>query len=698
MRRYAPESLRNCALISHSGAGKTSLAEALLFNTGAVDRLGRTDEGTSALDHDPEEIRRKMSINAAMASAEWEERKLNLLDTPGYFDFVGEVLASLRVVESAVVVVDAVAGVEVGTELVWRYADERALPRVVVINKLDRENARFDKALAALQKAFGSALLPVGLPLGEEDAFRGVLDVIGDRALVQGGRDAAGKSFQEEEVPASDRDRVAAARDALVEVAAESDDDLLTKYLEGEALTAEEIRSGLRAATLSRRLVPVVPASGLRNIGVQFLARVMVDLLPSPADQGAVGGQHPRSSEDVSRRPAEDEPFSALVFKTMADPYVGRLTLFRVYSGVLRSDSHAYNPRPGRTERIAQLFLVRGKHQEAAPALGPGDLGAVAKLQETTTGDTLTEEAKPVVYPPVVFPEPVFAVAVEPKAKGDEEKISSGLSRLTEEDPTFRVKKDSGTGQLLIMGMGEMHLDIVTERLKRKFGVEVTLSKPRVPYRETIRTPVKVEGKHKKQTGGRGQYGHVWIELEPMSPDDGTEFEFAEKVFGGSVPRQYIPAVEKGIREALQEGVVAGYPVVNLKATLYDGSYHTVDSSEMAFKIAASMAFKKGAQQASPVLLEPIMKVEVMVPEQFMGDIMGDLNRRRGRIQGMEQLGTAQVIKAQVPLAEMFDYAIDLRSMTQGRGTYRMEHSHYEDVPATLTQQVVEEAKKARQE
>lgn len=695
MKRYPAHNLRNCAFVSHSGAGKTSLAEAMLFNAGAVDRLGRTDEGTSTLDHEAEEIRRKLSISTALAPVEWAEHKLNILDAPGYFDFVGEVFASLRVVDSAVIVIDGVAGVEVGTELVWRYADDRDLPRLVVVNKLDRENASFERVLTSLRQTFDATFLPVALPLGEEDVFRGVVDVLGDRLLVQSGRDAAGKNYREEPVPEDARDHLSKAREALTEAAAEADDDLLTRYLDGETLTAEEIRSGLRAGILKRKIVPVVPASGLRNIGVQFLARTVIELLPSPVDRGPITGEDPRNGQAVSRMPTEDEHLSALVFKTMADPYVGRLTLFRVYSGVLRSDSTAYNHRRDKAERIAQVFVSKGKHQEAVAAIGPGDIGAVAKLQETVTGDTLTEEANPVVYPPLEFPEPVFAVAIVPKAKGDEEKISSGLSRLVEEDPTFRVRKVSETGQLLLVGMGDMHLDIVTDRLKRKFGVEVTLHEPRVPYRETIRAAVKVEGKHKKQTGGRGQFGHVWVEVEPTGPE--IEFEFAEKIFGGSVPRQYIPAVEKGIREALGEGVVAGYPLVNLRATLYDGSYHTVDSSEMAFKIAASMALKKGVLQAQPVLLEPIMKVEVMIPEQFMGDIMGDLNRRRGRILGMEQVGSTQVIRANAPMAELFDYAIDLRSITQGRGSYRMESSHYEEVPAAIAQHVIEQAKKAKE-
>jgi elongation factor G len=695
VKRYPAHNLRNCALISHSGAGKTSLAEAMLFDAGAVDRLGRTDDGTSTLDYEAEEIKRKLSISAALAPVEWAEHKLNILDAPGYFDFVGEVLAALRVVESAIIVVDGVAGVEVGTELVWRYADNRNLPRLVVVNKLDRENASFERALASLRQAFNVPFLPVALPLGQEDSFRGVIDLLGDRLLVQAGRDAAGKNYREEPIPDSDKDQALTAKEALTEAAAETDDGLLTRYLDGEVLSAEEIRSGLRTATVSRRIVPVVPVSALRNIGVQFLARTIIELMPSPVDHGAVAGENPKDGQAVSRMPSEEEHLSAFVFKTMADPYVGRLTLFRVYSGALRSDSTAYNPRRERSERIAQLFVSRGKHQESVPAVGPGDLGAVAKLQETVTGDTLTVEAHPVVYPALDFPEPVFAVAIVPKSKGDEEKISSGLSRLVEEDPTFRVRKDSETGQLLIVGMGDMHLDIVTDRLKRKFGVEVSLHEPRVAYRETIRTAVKVEGKHKKQTGGRGQFGHVWIELEPTGPE--TDFEFAEKIFGGSVPRQYIPAVEKGIREGLSEGVLAGYPIVNLRATLYDGSYHTVDSSEMAFKIAGSMALKKGVLQAQPILLEPIMKVEVMVPEQFMGDIMGDLNRRRGRILGMEQVGTTQVIRASAPMAELFDYAIDLRSITQGRGNYRMEPSHYEEVPAAIAQQVIEAAKKVKE-
>lgn len=688
MKKYPMEKLRNLGLISHGGAGKTSLAEAMLFNAGASDRLGRVDEGSTVMDYDPDEIARQMSINTSLAFCEWQGFQINIIDTPGYFDFVGDVKAGLRAADAALVLVEAVSGVEVGTELVWRYADEYGIPRMIVINKLDRENANFDRTVAQLQEAFGDKVVPLQIPIGAEASFRGVVDVLQEKAFVW----HDGKGPNEEDVPADLAAEMESFRESLMEKVAESDDELLEKYLEGEPLTGEEIIRGLRSAVLSGDVVPVLCVSALRNIGVQTLMDAVTNLLPSPADVPAVEGTDPKKNEGVKRAPKEDEPFSALVFKTMADPFVGKLTLFRVYSGSIKSDSQIYNASKGRTERIGQLFIPRGKNQEQIDVAKAGDIVAVAKLQETTTGDTLAAENAPVVFPAIKFPQPVFSVAVSPKKKGDEEKIGMGLSRLSEEDPTFKVEKSPNTGETIISGLGEMHLDVVVDRLKRKFGIEVTTEKPKVPYRETIRSSVKVEGKHKKQSGGRGQFGHVWVEFEPA--EAGKDFEFVDKIFGGAVPQQYRPAVEKGIQEAMVEGILAGYPVSGIKATLYDGSYHSVDSSEMAFKIAGSMAFKKGAAQANPVLLEPIMNVQVMVPEQYMGDVMGDLNKKRGKIQGMDQEGSMQIIKAQVPQAEMFNYAIDLRSITQGRGTYTMEFSHYEEVPAAIAQQVIEERKK----
>ena len=691
MKKFPVENLRNVVLISHGGAGKTSLAEAILYDTGVIDRLGKVDDGNSTMDYDPEEIRRKVSISTSVAPCEWQGHRITLLDAPGYFDFVGEVKGALRVADGALVLIDAVAGVEVGTELVWGYANERNLPRFLVVNKMDRENANFDKALESARKVFGSKVIPIQLPVGAEAAFKGVVDLVRMKAITY--PDGNGTKPQEGNVPADLEKKAADLRSALMEAAAENDDDLLTKYLEGEELNEAEMWLGLRKGVLAGKVIPVLVTSGLKNIGIQPLLSAINALFPSPADLGPSKGINPKNNSEVTRKPEAGESFSALVFKTMADPFVGRLNFFRVYSGTLKSDSHVYNANKGRTERIGQLFLPRGKQQEPVDEVSVGDIAAVAKLQETGTGDTLCDEAQPVIYEGAKYPDPVYSVAVQPKAKGDEEKISSGLARLTEEDQTFKVEKNTTTGQLLISGMGELHLAIITEKLKRKFGVDVTIDTPKVPYKETIRSSVKVEGKHKKQTGGRGQYGHVWIEMEPY-PDG--EFEFVDKIFAGVVPQQYRPAVEKGIREAMQEGILAGYPVTGVRVSLVDGSYHEVDSSEMAFKIAGSLAFKKGALEAKPVLLEPIMSVEVMVPDEYMGDVIGDLNKKRGRILGMEPHGSGQLVRAMVPQVEMLKYAIDLRSITQGRGTFTMRFDHYEEVPAQLAQQIIEEYKKEK--
>ncbi|MGB9867449.1 MAG: elongation factor G [Bacillota bacterium] len=680
MKEYSTSLLRNVALVSHGGAGKTSLAEAMLFTAGAIDRLGRTEEGTTTMDFDPEEIRRKVSINTSVAPVEWDGHKINLIDTPGYFDFVGEVKAALAVADGVLVLVDAVSGVEVGTEIVWQYAAEANKPRIIIINKMDRENANFEKALESCRSSFGKGVVPVVLPIGQEASFKGVVDIVTG-------------SSRDGDVPADVKGALDEYRVQLVEAAAESDDELLTKYLDGNELTPDEIWSGLKKGVLEGKVFPVLCASGFKNLGVKTIMDLIIKLLPSPSEVGEMIGKAPDGTE-VRRKISGDEPFSAFVFKTMADPYVGRLNLFKVISGVFNSDSRVFNASKQREERIGQLYLVKGKQQEPTGKIIAGDIGAVAKLAVTTTGDTLCEQSSPIVYPGIEFPEPIYSVAVQPKAKGDEEKISGGLARLMEEDPTIRVERNTETLQTILSGMGELHLDVVTEKLKRKFGVEVTLDIPKVPYRETIKGTAKAEGKHKKQTGGRGQYGHVFLELEPIAD---KEFEFVDKIFGGAVPKQYIPAVEKGVREAMQEGVLAGYPATNIRVTLYDGSYHPVDSSEMAFKIASSMAFKKGCLEANPVLLEPIMSVEVIVPEAFMGDVMGDLNKKRGRILGMETRGNSQVIRALVPLAEMRRYAIDLRSITQGRGIYSMKFDHYEEVPQNVAEVIIEEAKKQKQ-
>jgi elongation factor G len=690
---YSVDKLRNIGLISHGGAGKTSLAEAMLFDAGAKSRLGQVEEGNTTMDHDPEEIARTISINAAIAPCEWNGYHLNIVDTPGYFDFMGEVRAALRVVDSALVLVDAVSGVQVGTELVWGYADEYELPRMVFMNKLDRENADFDETLEQLQSAFGRSVVSLQLPIGEEEDFRGIVDLLNERAYEFPGE---GTEANEVDIPGELADQVAERREALIEMVVETDDELLMKYLEGEEITGEELATGLRTAVAAGDFVPVLCGAAVKNIGVQPLLDMITAVAPSPQEAPQPVAAAVDGDAEVSFEASADAPFSALVFKTMADPYVGKLTLFRVYSGQLKSDTQVYNANKGETERIGQLYRLKGKEQEPTDEAIAGDIVALAKLQETTTGDTLCDPDEPVTYAPIEFPRPVYSVAVKPLSQGDEEKIGSSLNRLAEEDPTFTLERRAETKETVISGLGEQHLDVVMARLERKFGVQVETTTPRVPYRETISRAAQAKYRHKKQSGGRGQFGEVVIELQPLPR--GEEFEFVDKIFGGAISQQYRPAVEKGILEVMEEGVVAGYPVVDVKVELLDGKEHSVDSSEMAFKIAGSMAFRQAVQEAGPVLLEPIMEVEVMISEDYMGDIMGDLNRKRGRIQGMEPQGSMQVVKAEVPMAEMFRYAIDLRSMTQGRGTYTMEFSHYQEVPPQLTEQIIEEAQKEDEE
>lgn len=694
MKGFTTERIRNVALISHGGAGKTSLAEAMLYTSGAINRLGKVDAGNTTTDFDPDEIKRQVTIGTALAPLEWKGVKVNLLDTPGFFDFIGEVQGALRVADSAIVAVCAVSGVEVGTEKVWSYADAYNLPRLVFINKIDRENANFDAVLEQLRQFFGVKVFPLQFPLGQENSFKGVIDLVKMKALVY--TDNTGLALQEEDIPAELQEKALNLREKLVEAAAEADDELMEKYLEEEPLSEEEINRALRIGTLEGKIVPVLCGSGIMNYGIQPLLDLVTSALPSPADRPPAPGTLPgKADEEVVRKADPGEPLSALVFKTLADPYVGRVNYFRVYSGTLKADSQVFNFNKEKAERIGSLFFMRGKNQIQTDQIIAGDIGAVAKLAVTATGDTLGDKNNPIVFPPIEFPEPVISFAVEPKSKGDEEKVSAGLARFLEEDPTFRVERNTETKQIIISGMGDMHLDVIVERLSKKFGVDVNLKTPKVPYKETIRGTSKKEGKYKKQSGGRGQYGHVFLEISPLPRGEG--FVFEDKIVGGVVPRQYIPAVEKGVLEAMEEGNLAKYPVVDIKVSLYDGSYHTVDSSEMAFKIAASMALRGAIDQADPVLLEPIMDVEVTIPENFMGDIMGDLNSRRGRIQGMAPGQGLQVIKAQVPLAEMFDYAIDLRSMTQGRGFFTMKFSHYEEVPFQEAEKIIAAAKAERE-
>lgn len=691
MKEYKSDKLRNVGIVAHGGAGKTSLTEAMLFNSGAVNRLGRVDDGSATTDFEPEEVKRKVTISTALAPCEWRDHKINFVDTPGYADFVAEVKGALRAVDSALIVLCAAAGVEVETEKVWKYASELGLPRIGFINKMDRENADFYSVVESMKEKFGNGVVPVQLPIGAEDNFEGIVNILNMKAYLP---DKTGKEYKEADIPADMSDKAEAARMALIEAAAEGNDELLTKYLEGEELSDDEIKNGLLAGIAQAKVFPVFCGSALKNIGVKQVLDSIVTYLPAP-NAASVLGYHPVSNDPVERN--STDPFSALIFKTTADPFVGRLSYIRLFSGSMKPDTTLYNATKQKAERIGTIFTLKGKQQDPIMNANAGDIVVVAKLQETATGDSLCDKDNPILFEQIAYPKPMFTRTVEAKNKGDEDKIGQALARLMDEDPTFKVRKDVETHQLLISGMGELHLDIMTERMKRKFGVETLLATPKVPYRETIRASAKVEGKHKKQSGGHGQYGHVWLQLEPLAP--GKDFEFVDSIFGGAVPRQYIPAVEKGVKEALTGGILAGYPMVDVKVTLTDGSYHTVDSSEMAFKIASAMALRKGVLQAKPVLLEPIYSIEVTVPESYMGDVIGDLNTKRGRIQGMEPIGAGLgKVKAQVPLAEMFRYSIDLRSITQGRGSFDMTFSHYEDVPARIAESIIASAKKDKVE
>ena len=691
MKRHSTEEIRNVALIGHGGAGKTSLAEALLFQAGMTDRLGAVDAGTAVGDGDPDEIERKISISAALLPHEWHERKINLLDTPGYADFGGEVVTALRVADGAVVVVDAVSGVEVQTERYAQMARAAGVPIVGVVTKMGKEHADFERAVEQIAKMAGVPAVPTHLPIGSQAEFKGLVDVLAGTALTYN----EGKASSAEP-PAALADELEEAREKLVEAAAEADDALTEKYLEQGSLSPEEVRSGLRRSVLAGKVIPVLCADALARIGVDALADAMVALLPSASERPPATGKNPKTDAEESRPPSAEAPLAALVFKTQADPFAGKLTLFRVFSGTLHSDASVFNATRGARERVGQVFVPRGKQQEAVAQVPAGDMGVVAKLHDTVTGDTLCDESKPIVLPAPQLPQPVLSVSVTARAKGDEDKIGPALNRLAEEDPTIRVSVDSQTRETLLSGMGDLHLEIIIGRLKRKFNVEVERGTPKVPYKETIRRSAKAQGRYKKQTGGRGQYGDVWVELEPLPRSSG--FEFVDKIVGGVVPRNYIPSVERGIREAMDRGVVAGYPMVDVRATLYDGSYLTVESSDMAFKIAGSLALQKAVAEAGAALLEPIMEVEVTIADAQMGDVIGQLNAKRGRILGMEPTVGGQLVRALVPLSEMFHYATELRSMTGGRGHYTMRASHYEEVPDHVAQGIIAEAQKRREE
>jgi len=677
-----PRRIRNVALAGHRGGGKASTFEALLFEAGAVNRLGRVEDGTTVSDSAPDEKAREMSISSSLASFSWSDRKVNLIDTPGEPSFVADALAALRVCEGAIFVVNAVMGVEVGTERLWRRAGELGLARLVFVNMLDRERADFFRALDSMKAAFGQHVVATEIPIGSEHELSGVIDLIDMKAFVYEGSDRDAAS--ETEIPDELRAQAEEYREKLMDEVAEVSDELMERYLEGEEISHEETVSALKSGVTAGRIFPVTCGVATKNLGTDRLLDALIEDLPSPAKKGAV------TAGEETLEPDPDGDLAALVFKTLADPYAGRINLFRVYRGTLSADSHVFNPRARSKERVGQLLVVQGKEMEHTSAFGPGDIGAVAKLKETHAGDVLSGKDEAVELAMPTLPRPVMAFAIEPKAKGDEEKAFAALRRLQEEDPTLDVHRDAQTGEQIVAGLTQIHVEVIVERIKERFGAEVTLKPPRVPYHETIKGKAKAQGRYKKQTGGRGQFGDCQIEIEPLPQGEG--FEFVNRIKGGVIPGGFIPAVEKGIVEAMRDGVVAGYPLNDLRVTLLDGSHHTVDSSEMAFKIAGSMAFKKAAQDAAPALLEPIMTVTVSAPEDAVGDVIGDLNGRRGRPLGMEPKGSATEIKAEVPMAEMLTYAPDLRSITGGQGDYSMELARYEEVPSHLAQKVIEAA------
>ncbi len=672
MKVYPSEKIRNIGIVAHQGAGKTSLTEAMIYATGATSRMGRVEDGNTVADYHPEELKRKSTVNTSLVACEWKDNKINVLDVPGFSDFFGEVSSTVRVADCLLMLVDAVAGVEVSTELIWELADDNTLPIIGFINKLDRENADFGKALASMQEKLTRQVVPIQLPIGKEADFNGIIDLIDMKAYKYDNGKAT-------EIPIPDdmKSDIDTYREMMIEAAAEGDDDITMKYLDGEELTADEIKLGLREGIAAAKVVPVVCGSATKNIGTDMLLDVLIDYAPSPLATIDAG--------------AANEPPAALVFKTLADPYVGRISMFKVYSGKIKGDTTMFNANKNVDEKVAQVSTMQGKTAIQLPEVNLGDIATVSKLATTVTGETLTTKDSGILLDGIDFPEPNLTIAIVPRTKADEDKLGNAINRLLEEDPTLRYEKNAETKQTLLTGIGEAHLNIIISRLASKFGAEVDPVDIKIPYRESIRgTATDVEGKHKKQSGGHGQYGHVKINI---AYDPENEFMFEEQIFGGSVPKQYIPAVEKGMRESMAEGVLAGFPATNIHITLIDGSYHEVDSSEMAFKIAANLAFKKACEQAKPILLEPIMDVDILVPDQFMGDIMGDINTKRGRIMGMEKQGKRQLIHAQAPLAEMSRYTIDLKSITQGRGKFTMRFSKYEEVPANIAEKVIAAAK-----
>ena len=695
MANFEVGNIRNIALIAHSGAGKTSLAEAMLFSSGMTDRIGNVQDGTTVTDFEPEEIDRKITITSSLAFCNWNKYRINIIDTPGFINFIEDTKGCLRVVDGAVILVSAISGVKAETERVWKYACEYEVPRIVFVNKMDKDTANFERALDEVQKSFETEPIPLQIPIGAGDTFTGIIDLVKMKAFI-----LSGSKITEQDISADQMAEAEKYRKKLVEKIAESDDALLEKYLEGIEPSQDEILSGIKEGSLSRKYIPVSCGAATKNIGTSNLLDTIALCLPSPVEMATIApisGKNPKDGGLIFRKPSETEPMSAFIFKTIADPYAGKLSLFRVYSGTLKADSAVYNATAETKERIGQVFYLQGKKHVPVQTLGAGEIAVVAKLKETNTGDTLCDEAKPIVFEKVKFANPIISYAIAPRSKGDEEKVSVALHKVLEEDPTLRFSRDEESKEMLISGMGQVHIQVMLDRLKRRFGVEIEMKTPKIPYRESIHGSAKVQGRYKKQSGGKGQYGDCHIIVEPLPR--GAGFEFVDKIVGGSIPRQYIPAVEKGIIDAMHEGVIAGYQTVDLRVTLTDGSYHTVDSSEMAFKIAGSMALKKGVQEAKPILLEPLMKTEITIPEESLGAIIGDLNSKRGKVQGVEpQAGGNQKINALVPMAEMLTYANQLHGLTSGRGLYSMEFSHYEEIPSHLAQKIIAERQALKQE
>lgn len=684
-REFSLEKTRNIGIMAHIDAGKTTTTERILFYTGRIHKVGETHEGASQMDWMEQEQERGITITSAATTAQWKGHRINIIDTPGHVDFTVEVERSLRVLDGAITVLDAQSGVEPQTETVWRQATTYGVPRIVFVNKMDKVGADFLYATKTVKDRLGANAVPVQLPIGAEDQFEGIIDLVEMHAIYY--KDEMGTEMEPTEIPDELKDQAEELRNELIEAVADYDEDIMMKYLEGEEITVDELKAAIRKATLSVEFYPVFCGSAFKNRGVQLLLDGVVDYLPAPTDIPAIKGVVPGTEEEIERKADDNEPFAALAFKVMTDPYVGKLTFFRVYSGTLKSGSYVLNSVKNKKERIGRILQMHANHREEIDEIYCGDIAAAVGLKDTSTGDTLCDEKHPVILESMEFPEPVISVAIEPKTKADQDKMGIALGKLQEEDPTFTAETDPETGQTIISGMGELHLDVIVDRLKREFKVEANVGAPQVAYRETFRKEAEVEGKFIRQSGGRGQYGHVWIRFSPN--EQGKGFEFVDSIVGGVVPREYIPSVEQGIKEAMESGVLAGYPLIDIKAELYDGSYHEVDSSEMAFKIAASMAVRAAKDKCDPVLLEPIMKVEIVIPEEYMGDIIGDITSRRGRVDGMEARGNAQLVRAFVPLAEMFGYATALRSNTQGRGTYTMVFDHYAEVPKSIADEII---------